>query len=171
MAKPLKSWLVPSFLQHNLRLAVSGCCLHISVMKFWNKFASLQQVNSPSSWAKFQKCCADMYLIRFYTEVRGILRVFVNFADLPEFCGSATAWNIRSPDEWDISTIYTIMFRLFDRSLHPMGCMPWIILRLWGFLCIRDAGCRGNKITDTVWKNNSIARHSACSKVSPQSIG
>ena len=32
-------------------------------------------------------------------------------------------------------------------SLHPMGSMPCIILRLWGFLCIRDAGCRGNKIT------------------------
>ena len=39
------------------------------------------------------------------------------------------------------------MFRLINRSLHPMGGMPWIILRLWRFLCIRDAGCRGNKIT------------------------
>ena len=39
------------------------------------------------------------------------------------------------------------MFTLIDRSLHPTGCMPWIILRLWGFLCVRDTGCRGNKIT------------------------
>ena len=31
-------------------------------------------------------------------EFRVISRVFVNFADLPEFCGSATARNIRSPD-------------------------------------------------------------------------
>ena len=88
MAKPLKSWLVPSFLQHNLRLVVSGCCLHISVMKFWNKFASLQQVNSPSSWAKFQKCCADMYLIRFilkfvvFCVFLWILRIYLNFAAL-----------------------------------------------------------------------------------------
>ena len=36
-----------------------------------------------------------------------------------------------------------------DRSLHCTGRMPWIIiLRLWHFLCIRDAGCGGNKITD-----------------------
>ena len=31
------------------------------------------------------------------TEFHGIFRVFVNFADLPEFHGSATVWNIRSP--------------------------------------------------------------------------
>ena len=36
------------------------------------------------------------------------------------------------------------MFRSRYRSLHPIGCMPWIILLLWGFLCIRDAGCRGS---------------------------
>ena len=87
MAKPLKSWLVPSFSQHNLRLVVSGCCLHVSVTKFRDKFASLRQVNSPYSWNKFQICCTDMYLIRFLP----------NFAVLPEFPGSATARNIRSP--------------------------------------------------------------------------
>ena len=32
------------------------------------------------------------------TEFRGILHVFANFADLPEFRGSATTRNIRSPD-------------------------------------------------------------------------
>ena len=47
MAKPLTSWLVPSFSQHNLRLVVLGRCLHISVTKFQDKFASLRQVNSP----------------------------------------------------------------------------------------------------------------------------
>ena len=31
MAKPLTSWLVGSFSQHNLHLVVSGCCLHVSV--------------------------------------------------------------------------------------------------------------------------------------------
>ena len=34
MAKSLTSWLVPSFSQLNLRLVVSGRCLHVSVMKF-----------------------------------------------------------------------------------------------------------------------------------------
>ena len=39
------------------------------------------------------------------------------------------------------------MFRLIERSLRPTGCMPWIIVCLCGFLCVSDAGCRGNEIT------------------------
>ena len=31
----------------------------------------------------------------------------------------------------------TITHVQIDRSLHPTGCMPWIILCLWGFLCVR----------------------------------
>ena len=65
MAKPLTPWLVSSFSQHNLHLVVLGHCLHVSVTKFQDKFASLQQVNSPNSWNKFQICCTDIYLIRF----------------------------------------------------------------------------------------------------------
>ena len=38
-------------------------------------------------------------------------------------------------------------YKLIDSSMHPKGQMPWIILHLWGFLCIRDLACRGNKIT------------------------
>jgi len=49
MAKPLTSWLVPSFSQHNQRLLVSGRCLHVSVTKFQDKFARVQQVNSTNS--------------------------------------------------------------------------------------------------------------------------
>ena len=49
MAKPLISWLVPSFSQHNLHLVVSGRCLHVPVTKFQDKFASLRQVNNPYS--------------------------------------------------------------------------------------------------------------------------
>ena len=45
----LTSWLVPSFLQHNLRLVVFGHCLLISVMRFQDKFARLRHVNSPNS--------------------------------------------------------------------------------------------------------------------------
>ena len=41
MAKLLKSWLVPSFLQHNLCLVVLGPCLLVVVKKFQDKFASL----------------------------------------------------------------------------------------------------------------------------------
>ena len=40
VAKPLASWLVCSFSQHNLHLVVSGRCLHVSVTKFLDKFAS-----------------------------------------------------------------------------------------------------------------------------------
>ena len=42
---------------------------------------------------------------------------------------------------------YTCMFRSINRSLRPTGCMPWIIWRLGGFLFVKDAACRGNKIT------------------------
>ena len=76
----------PSFLQHNLRLVISGHCLHVSVTKFQDKFTSEQQVNSPNSWDKFQKCCTDMYFIRFllnfmyFCEFCGISRIYLNFA-------------------------------------------------------------------------------------------
>ena len=42
---------------------------------------------------------------------------------------------------------YTCSDRSIDRSLRFTERMPWIILRLWGFFCVRDAGHRGNKIT------------------------
>ena len=103
MAKPLKPvtlWLVPSFLQHNLHLVVSVSYLHISVMKFQDKFASLRQVNSPYSWDKFQICCTDKYLIRLLPNF-AVFFVFLwisrDFADVPDFRSSATAQNIRSP--------------------------------------------------------------------------
>ena len=46
-------------------------------------------------------------------------------------------------------TGYFYKTTLIDRSLRPTGRMPWTVLRLWGFLCVRDAGRRGNKITAT----------------------
>ena len=39
------------------------------------------------------------------------------------------------------------VFRSIHRTLRPTGRRPWIILCLWGFLCVMDAGRRGNKIT------------------------
>ena len=103
MAKPLISWLMPSFSKHNLCLVVLGHCLHVSVTTFQDKFASLRQVNSPNSWDKFKKCCTDMYFIRFLPNF--MVHVFCVFlwisrhsTVLPEFCGSTTAQNIRRPD-------------------------------------------------------------------------
>ena len=43
---------------------------------------------------------------------------------------------------------------LIDLCVLPTGRMPWIIWHLWEFLCVRDAGCRGNKITVYVSKND-----------------
>ena len=101
MANPLTLCPVPSFSQHNLILVVSGHCLHVSVTKFQDKFASLRQGNSPYSWNKFQICCTDVCLIRFLLNFP-VFFVFLcisrDFADLLECCGSSTAWNIRSPD-------------------------------------------------------------------------
>ena len=86
MAKPLTSWLVPSFSQHNRHLVVSGHCLHVSVTKFQDKFASLRQVNSPYSWSKFQIIMLYRHVFdKISTECRGIFRVFVYFAEFRRF--------------------------------------------------------------------------------------
>ena len=92
MAKPLISWLVPSFSQHNLHLVVSGRCLHVSVTKFQDKFASLRQVNSPYSWNKFQICCTDMYLIRFLPNFAGF-RGFTWISRLRDRAKYQKPWN------------------------------------------------------------------------------
>ena len=89
--EPMNIMASASFSQHNRLLVVLGCCLHVSVTKFQDKFASLQQVDSPNSWNKFQICCTGIYLIRFlpisryfacFCEFRGILRIFLNFTAL-----------------------------------------------------------------------------------------
>ena len=45
---------MPSFSQYNLGLVDLGRCLLIAVTKFQDKFACLQQLNSPNSQDKFQ---------------------------------------------------------------------------------------------------------------------
>ena len=87
MAKPLTSWLVPSFLQHNLRLVVLGRYLHVSVTKFQDKFAEI-------SFKMLYRHVFD----KISTEFCSSLRAFVNFADLPEFHRFMTAQNITSPE-------------------------------------------------------------------------
>ena len=84
--------------QHKLCLVVLERCSLIVV--FQDKFASLQQLNSPNGQDKFQICFIDIYLIRFlinFAVFCVFLRILRDFADLPEFRGSATAQNIRSP--------------------------------------------------------------------------
>ena len=56
------------------------------------------------------------------------------------------------------SIFYKNIFRSINRSLCSTGRMPWVILHLWGFLYIRDAGRRGNKITDVkhIWNNSFL---------------
>ena len=41
------------------------------------------------------------------------------------------------------------ILKFVDRCLRPTGRIPWIILRPWGFSCVRDAGHRGSKITES----------------------
>ena len=77
MAKPLTSWLVPSFSQHNLSLVVSGHCSHVSVTKFQDNFAEIN----------FKYVVQTRISLDFYQ----ILRYFVSFPDLPEFHSFATA--------------------------------------------------------------------------------
>ena len=63
-------------------------------------FASLQQVNSPNSWDKFQVCRTDIYLMWFvanFVVFCVFLWISQNFVDSPQFRSSSTAWNIRNP--------------------------------------------------------------------------
>ena len=71
-------FLCPGFHNINLRTPSSfgTLCLLVAVTKFQDKFASLWQVNSPSSQEKFQICCTDMYLVGFLANF-AVLRVFL----------------------------------------------------------------------------------------------
>jgi len=77
----------------------------VAVTKFQDKFASFRQVNSSNSQNKFQICCTDMYLVEFLANF-AVFHVFLStswdFADIPEFHGSATARNFRSPAIWRV---------------------------------------------------------------------
>ena len=138
MAKPLTSWLKPSFSQHNLCLVVLGRCLHVSVTTFQDKFASLRQVNSPNSWDKFKNCCTDTYLIRFLPNFM-VFYVFLwiswHFTDLPEFCGSTTVQNIRRADICTctgslVSLKNDVWGTSTDIQLLNNVSLPWVVLSI-----------------------------------------
>ena len=114
MAKPLTSWLVPSFLQHNLRLVVLGRCLHVSVTKFQDKFAEISS-----------KMLYRHVFDKIFTEFCSSLRAFVNFADLPEFHRFMTAQNITSPElrHWHYTKwwLKICIWQLYFSSWLPKG--------------------------------------------------
>ena len=56
------------------------------------------------------------------------------------------------------------VFRSIHRTLRPTGRRPWIILRLWGFLCVMDAGGRGNKITAVLTRISATLEYTPHSK-------
>ena len=134
MAKPLTSWLVPSFSQHNLSLVVSGRCSHITVTKFQDKFTSLWQVNS---WDNFQKYGTDMYLIRF----------LANFAVFCVFLWISWIYlNFAAPRPREISegltrkntlksvklTSLKVFCRKLNEGIAPQSCEIYILLYFEG---------------------------------------
>ena len=66
----------------------------MAVMNFQDKFARLRQVNNYNSQDKFQICRTDMCLVEFqanFAVFLVFLSILRDFADIPEFRGSATA--------------------------------------------------------------------------------
>ena len=119
MAKPLTSWLVPSFSQYNWRLVVSGHCSHVSVTKYEDKFASLGQVNSPNSWDKFQICCTDMCLIRF-------LLSFAVFCEFLWISRLRSCSKYQKPCTYELRHLHITNWRLkiYIWRLHFSGWSP-----------------------------------------------
>ena len=91
---------MPSFLQHNLHLVVSGHCLHVSVTKFQDKFASLRQGNSPYIAEISSNMLYRHVFDKISTEFHGILSCFCEFHGILQIyfnsVASVTARNIRS---------------------------------------------------------------------------
>ena len=131
MAKPLTSWLVPSFSQHNLCLGVSEHCLHVLVTKFWHKFASLRHVNIPSSWDKFQNCCTDMYLVRFLP----------NFAG---FCGFTWISLLCDGTKYQKPCLYSPILHL--------GCFPLVWSGPGSVIWGQSDHCPSKEPTNPPWK-------------------
>ena len=77
MAKPLTSWLVPSFSPHNVRLVVSE---FRDVVQ--DKFTRLRASKQPQQLRKVSNMLYRHVFDKISTEFRGILLVFVNFAAL-----------------------------------------------------------------------------------------
>ena len=165
MVKPLTSWLVPSFSQHNCRLVVSGRYLHVSVTKYEDKFASLGQVNSPNSWDKFQICCTDMCLIRF----------LLNFAVFCEFLWISRlryCSKYQKPCTYELRHLHITNWRLkiCIWRLHFSGWSPKGDLKIFLISSPGWPWWNGNSITNREHKNIVIARV-LCTKWNETKIG
>ena len=117
----------PGFPNINLRTPGSfGTILLVAVTKFQDKFASLRQVNSSNSQDKFQICCTDMCLVEFLANF-AVFHVFLSisrdFADIPEFRGSATARNFRSP-VWRKEVVVNNYAPINSKVQHPPRATP-----------------------------------------------
>ena len=156
MAKPLTSWLEPSFSQHNLHLVVLGCCLHVSVMKFQDKFASLRQVNSPYSWNRFQ--IIMLYRLVFdqiSTEFCGIFRVFVNFQGISWiYVNFAAPWPHEISEA--LSVVWLKLLALISNgnaniaSISKVISSSILIKQLWFH---QKYQCRVSKMGQTHWQH------------------
>ena len=139
MVKPLMSWLVPSFSQHNLHLVVSGHCLHVSVTKFQDKFAEMNFIIMLYRHVSHKIC------IKFC----GILRAFVNIADLPEFHSFATKRNITSPELRHLH-YQNWRLKICIWWLYFSSCSPQANLRIFSIsspACLVTLVCVAGKIS------------------------
>ena len=83
----------------------------------------------------------------FHNKYKGQLKPYITSL-MQRFCYKLSYGESKRLNLWKSNRIfYKNIFIPIDRSLCLMGCMQSIILHLWGFLCIRDAECRSNKIT------------------------
>ena len=84
----------------------------------------------------FQICRTDRY-DKISTEFRGIFRVFVNFVDLPEFRGSATAQKIRNP----VFVFYLGTYCKFIPTKSIFNYFTFIYYYFTLFLFLKHYGC------------------------------
>ena len=158
MAKPLTLWLVPSFSQHNLRLVASGRCLHVSVTKFQDEFASLRQVNSPYTWNKFEICGTDMYLIRFLLNFT-VLCLLLWISRLRDHAKCITSPELRHLHyrNWRLKICIS---RLYVSSWSPKGD-----LRI--FLISSPAQRQGGRGWEQEWYDTSTRKDNTCKMTWP----
>ena len=83
------------------------------------------------------------------TKFWGILRAFVNFADLPEFHGFATAQNITSPElrhlHYKIWRLKIYIWQLYFSSCSPNGDLR--IFLISSPACLVTLACVAGKIS------------------------
>ena len=99
----------------------------------------------------------------FHNKYKGQLKPYITPL-MQRFCYKLSYGESKRLNLWKSNRIfYKNIFIPIDPSLCLMGCMQSIILHLWGFLCIRDVGCRSNKITVMIMKFQQLC----CSRTYP----